>query len=178
MKKSIIKRLGFILTFAIIFSLVVNYLVQFENLLQTELKNTKQTFWEMQQILAANEEESALVEEDFKQICLVRAKAAAYLVQYHPEMLTDQAEMKKVANFLLIDEFHVFNEEGTIYAGMQPQYFGMNFNDGEQMRFFLPMLEDKSLSLCQDITPNTAEAKLMQYAAVWCEDGKILFRWV
>lgn len=40
------------------------------------------------------------------------------------------------------------------------------------MNYFLPMLEDSSLEMCQEITPNTAENKLMQYAAVWREDGK------
>ncbi len=35
------------------------------------------------------------------------------------------------------------------------------------MNFFKPMLEDKSLQLVQDITPNTAEGKLMQYSARW-----------
>lgn len=39
------------------------------------------------------------------------------------------------------------------------------------MEFFIPMLEDRSLKLCQDIKPNTAEGKEMQYAAVWLEDG-------
>ena len=39
------------------------------------------------------------------------------------------------------------------------------------MSFFAPMLQDKTLKLCQDIMPNTAEGKNMQYAAVWTEDG-------
>ena len=40
------------------------------------------------------------------------------------------------------------------------------------MQFFLPMLENYDLQMCQDITPNTAEGKLMRYAAVWREDRK------
>lgn len=57
-------------------------------------------------------------------------------------------------------------------AAHSRKYFGLNFRSGEQMQFFLPMLSDRSLELCQDITPNTAEQKLMQYAAVWREDGE------
>lgn len=172
MKKYIIRRLGLILFLTILFSLCLNYYVQFQAVLKSELTRTQQIFWQMRQILNENEEESALVESDFDQICLVRAKAAAYIVQYHPEMLTDLSEMKKVARYLLVDEIHVFDKEGSIYAGTAPQYYGMNFHSGKQMQFFLPMLEDKTLELCQDITPNTAESKLMQYAAVWCEDGE------
>ena len=33
------------------------------------------------------------------------------------------------------------------------------------------MLEDKSLTMCQDVTPNTSEAKEMMYAITWNEDG-------
>lgn len=36
------------------------------------------------------------------------------------------------------------------------------------------MLEDKSLELVQDITPNTAESKLMQYSAIWSYDEKYI----
>ncbi len=39
------------------------------------------------------------------------------------------------------------------------------------MAFFKPMLNDKDLTLCQDVTPNTAEGKLMMYAMTWNEAG-------
>ncbi|MGN0578713.1 MAG: GGDEF domain-containing protein, partial [Ruminiclostridium sp.] len=38
--------------------------------------------------------------------------------------------------------------------------------------FFKPMLTDKSLSMCQDVTPNTAEARSMMYAITWDSLGK------
>lgn len=36
------------------------------------------------------------------------------------------------------------------------------------------MLEDKTLRMCQEITPNTAEGKQMQYSAVWSANGKFI----
>lgn len=171
MKKNITIRLGFILFLAILFSLVINYLVQFQSALNTRLNDTNQMFWEMRQILSANEAETVLIERDFTQSCLVRAKAAAYIIQHTPEVIPDSEELEKIAQFLSVDELHIFDKEGTIYAGSCPQYFGMNFNSGEQMQFFLPMLNDTTLELCQDITPNAAESKMMTYAAVWCEDA-------
>ena len=42
------------------------------------------------------------------------------------------------------------------------------------MQFFLPMLKDRSLELVQDIEPNTAEGKLMQYSAVWNSTGEFI----
>ena len=59
-----------------------------------------------------------------------------------------------------------------MFSGSVPKYYNYTFESGEQMKFFLPMLKDKSMQLCQEVTPNTAENKLMQYIAVWREDQK------
>ena len=50
----------------------------------------------------------------------------------------------------------------------------MTVYDGEQIGFFKPLLSDKSLRLCQDIAPNTAEGKKIQYAALWSDNGKFI----
>lgn len=39
------------------------------------------------------------------------------------------------------------------------------------MAYFKPMLSDQSLTMCQDVTPNTAEGKEMMYAICWNESG-------
>ena len=41
------------------------------------------------------------------------------------------------------------------------------------MQYFKPMLTDKELTMCQDITPNTAEGKKIMYAITWNEDGTV-----
>ena len=78
---------------------------------------------------------------------------------------------RELADRLNVDEIHCFTPEGVIYGGTHPEYYGYTFDSGEQMRYFLPMLEDTSMKLCQNIADNTAEGKPMQYAAVWEEDG-------
>ena len=40
--------------------------------------------------------------------------------------------------------------------------------------YFKPMLEDKSLEMCQQITPNTVRNRPMQYSAVWSEKGEFI----
>ena len=42
------------------------------------------------------------------------------------------------------------------------------------MAYFKPMLKDKKLTMCQDVTPNTSEAKEMMYAITWNEAGNWL----
>ncbi|MGI6200095.1 MAG: diguanylate cyclase [Christensenellales bacterium] len=166
------KRLSLIIIATLLFSLGLNYFLQIHSVRADMVQDSLERFWQIGQVLDQNEAESEQIQRDFKNNCLIRAKAAAYIVQYRPEIIGDQREMDKIAELLQVDEFHLFDQEGTIYAGSEPKYFGYNFNSGDQMRFFLPMLQDRDLELCQDVTPNTAEQKLMQYAAVWREDGE------
>ena len=70
-----------------------------------------------------------------------------------------------------IDEIHLFDKSGTVYSGTVSKYYGYNFDSGEQIAYFKPMLEDKSLAMCQDVTPNTSEGKKMMYAITWNEAG-------
>ena len=39
------------------------------------------------------------------------------------------------------------------------------------MAYFKPMLDDKNLTMCQDVTPNTSNGKKMMYAITWNDDG-------
>ena len=96
---------------------------------------------------------------------IVRAKAVAYIIDAKPE-----AE-RKIANLMSVDEVHLFDKDGTIYSGSVPKYYGYNFDSGEQIEYFKPMLTDKTLTMCQDVTPNTSEGKEMMYAITWNEAG-------
>lgn len=127
---------------------------------------------QVSQILEDNEEEIDRLTESLEEDYFIRAKAVAYIVQNYPQAMESQEEIEKVAALLQVDELHLFDTEGRIYAGSVPEYFNYTMNSGEQMQFFLPMLDDYSLKLCQGIEPNTAEGKLMQYLAIWREDHK------
>ncbi|MGN0996928.1 MAG: ATP-binding protein [Candidatus Ventricola sp.] len=130
----------------------------------------------VEELLAKNEADEAELAASLKDDYIIRAKAASYIVERNPELETDAGELKKIADFLQVDELHLFDLSGAIYGGTNPEYYGYSFDSGEQMGFFKPMLEDRSLSLCQDVTPNTAEAKPMMYAMVWREDEKGLIQ--
>ena len=71
---------------------------------------------------------------------IVRAKAVAYIIDAKPE-----AE-RKIANLMSVDEVHLFDKDGTIYSGSVPKYYGYNFDSGEQIEYFKPMLTDKTLT--------------------------------
>ena len=109
--------------------------------------------------------------ESLKDDYIVRAKAVSYMIDADPAVEYDVKELQKIAKLMAVDEIHLFDDQGTIYSGSAPKYFGYNFDSGAQMEYFKPMLKDKSLTMCQDVTPNTAEGKKMMYAITWNEDG-------
>lgn len=133
-----------------------------------------ETFTLINNRLEENEKELSVIQKEYTQTCLYNAEVIAGIVDNDPDILNDLEGLRGLALLLEVDEIHIFDTTGRIFTGTHPQYYDYTFDSGEQMRFFKPMLEDKTLSLVQDITPNTAEGKLMQYSAVWCKNGKYI----
>lgn len=125
-------------------------------------------------VLEENQRELEDIQEEYRQNCLHNAETVAYMIQENPEVLNSVDRLKEIAAMVEIDEIHVFDKSGRIFAGTHPEYYNLTLDSGEQISYFKPMLEDKSLKLVQDITPNTAEEKLMQYSAVWSDDEELI----
>ena len=115
-----------------------------------------------------NQEEERLV-ESLKEEYIEKAKTVSYILDNNEEFKDSLLELLIIAGKMGIDEIHLFDSEGTIIGGTVPEYYGISFNDGEQISYFTPMLNDKTLTMCQDVTPNTAEKKSMMYAITWNE---------
>lgn len=101
---------------------------------------------------------------------MIRARAVSYMIDSRPESEQDIGELNKIATLMSVDEIHIFDATGTIYSGTIPKYYGYSFDSGDQIGFFKPMLKDKELTMCQDVTPNTSEGKEMMYAITWNEE--------
>lgn len=115
--------------------------------------------------------EQALI-DSLKEEYIAKAKAVSYIIDQTPQIENDIAELIRIAKLMSIDEIHIFDESGTIYAGTLPPYYGFSFDTGEQIAFFRPMLQNKALSMCQDVTPNTSEGRSMMYAICWSDGGE------
>jgi diguanylate cyclase (GGDEF)-like protein len=122
-------------------------------------------------VLEDNEKNETGLIETLKEDYIIRAQTVSYILTSKPQAEYDVEELNKIAELMRIDEIHLFNADGVIYSGSIPKYYGLGFDDGEQIGYFKPMLSDKSLTMCQDVTPNTAEAKSMMYAIVWNDAG-------
>lgn len=125
-------------------------------------------------VLDKNDQSEEELIESLKDDYIVRAKAVSYIVDAKPQVENDVEELQKIAKLMSVDEIHLFDETGRITSGSVPKYFGYSFDSGTQISYFKPMLTDKSLTMCQDVTPNTSEGKAMMYAITWYEAGTMM----
>lgn len=170
MKRTITIRLCIVIVVSMAAIAVLSLYLQIKSAKEIMYSNAELRINQVVEILEQNDEEIGKLKENLKEDNFIRAKAAAYIVQNHPEVIGDLEEIRKIAALLQVDELHLFDTEGRLFEGSEPKYFNYTFESGEQMKFFLPMLKDQTLQLCQEVMPNTAENKLMQYIAVWRED--------
>lgn len=122
-------------------------------------------------VLNKNDDSENELIKSLKDDYIVRAKAVSYIIDAKPQVEYDVEELQKIADLILVDEIHLFDKNGYIYSGTLPKYYGFSFDSGEQMEYFKPMLKNKNLTMCQDVTPNTAEGKELMYAITWNEAG-------
>lgn len=172
MKKMIVKNLATVIILVMVLSLLLNYCIQFRGCQESMIKESRALFGQVERILQQNQAEMEQATEDYGERCLNNARVVACILEKEPDMVSDVEALKELAEYLGVDEIHFFDETGVLYAGSVPKYFGLTMDSGEQIGYFKQMLTDKSMELTQDISPNTAEEKPMQYSAVWDKSGK------
>lgn len=148
--------------------------IQVVNEQRQAYENATRTFYQIEQMLDSNREEIEEAVAQYSETCLSNAEAIAYIIQKDPSVLDSVEELKNIARLIGVDEIHIFDKTGRIFAGTHPEYFDFTFDSGEQISFFKPLLKDHSLKLVQEIEPNTAEKKMMQYSALWSESGELI----
>ncbi|MGN1350058.1 MAG: GGDEF domain-containing protein [Anaerovoracaceae bacterium] len=159
-----------VVTFAVLLVVFTCLVLHYNNERNAE-KTNEVLLNQLFDVMVKNKADEEALLESLKEEYMIRARTVAYMLDHHPEAEYDVEEQKKIAALMSIDEIHLFDETGTIYSGTCPQYYGYSFDSGEQMSYFKPMLSDRSLSMCQDVEPNTAEGKEMMYAITWNKDG-------
>lgn len=163
----IVCLLIFVIVTAVFLEAAILYTVNNKNVYKT----SKVLLDQVVDIIDKNQKNEDDMIQSLKEDYIVRAKAVSYIIEAKPEAEKNTTELKKIADLMSIDEIHIFNKKGKIYSGSEPKYYGYSFDSGEQMAYFKPMLKNKKLTMCQDVTPNTSEGKKMMYALVWNEAG-------
>ncbi len=174
LKKIISRYMNLVTLILITFLTIIIIFFQVADTHRQAYNDAIMTFQQIEQVLEQNNAELSEISAAYRGTCLYNAEAIAYLIQNNPSVLDNVDELRRIAVFMEVDEIHIFDKTGRIYAGTHPDYYDYTFDSGEQMMFFKPMLTDHSLKLVQDITPNVAEGKLMQYSALWSSDGNFI----
>lgn len=169
MKKQISRSLSIFLAVLFAILLVLSYVMQRSETEFNQRSSALATLSGIQDILVVNEADLSNLTASLQDEYIIKAQMAAYINQNMEQSSVE--DYMELVTLLGVDELHIFNQSGEIYTGSEPKYWGYSFDSGDQMSFFLPLLSDTSLTLCQDITPNTAEEKPMMYIATWEEDG-------
>ncbi len=176
LRTKIVKYLIWITVVMMVLIWAAMLVLQVYSVTERTFSAAEEIFFQIRRILELNKEDLEKVQRIYSETSLANAETVAYIIQNNPEMLesNDVEEIIKVAQLLQIDEIHIFDQDGVIIYGTEPQYYGYSFDSGEQLKFFKPLLEDHSLRLVQDISPNTAEGRMVQYSALWSENGEFI----
>ena len=170
MKKIVLKDL-MVMGASILLTVILVNLVMYRYIVSSNFaERSEMLFSQVELLIETSEHDANIIIEDFDDLCLDRAESAAYIIGLDHSIVNDDERLYKLANILECDELHIFDANGVLYSGTEPLYYGLSFNSGKQMQYFLPMLEDHDLKMCQDIVESTSQNKLMKYSASWVND--------
>ncbi len=81
-----------------------------------------ETFYQIGQVLEKNQAELTEIKSAYRQTCLHNAEAIAYMIEDNPSVLSSVEGLKEIAALMEVDEIHIFDTAGRIYAGTHPEY--------------------------------------------------------
>ena len=151
----------------VFFSLMIASLIQLQIERKRAYTEGHHSLVQIEQIINENQQELNIIQEEYRKTCLLNAKVVSKFVESSPDLLYNIEDLRTLAKHLEIDEIHFIDSTGKIFSGTHPKYYDLTFDSGEQIAYFKPLLIDKNLEMVQDVRPNTAENKMMQYSCLW-----------
>jgi methyl-accepting chemotaxis protein len=97
------------------------------------------------------------------------ARSLASVIERDPGSMETEV-MQSLAEHIGIDEIHVIGEDGILFAGSIPGFFGFDFSTNPQTRPFLDILKNSELELAQDPQIRAVDGILFQYIGVSLKD--------
>lgn len=168
MQKTFIKYAFIILTSAILMILIINVLLSKHTLENQQYNSFQAKIGQIIHMIDNNRLELDLLKRNLDEDYLIRARAAAYVVDQQKDVSMDVSKMQYLAQLLNVDELHVIDENGIIVSASVSEYVGIDMADHEQTRPFLELLdsEDEDAYLIQEPQPNAAAGIIRQYVGV------------
>ncbi len=172
MQKKFTKRLFIFIVLSIISMVAIIFALQTYVCLNTNTKNGISTLEVVDEKLYNNDRAVESLTNALGEASIAKANAFAYMIAANPAIIDDVDECDKIAKLLGVDEVHITDDQGVLWWGNIPGYFGFDFSTGDQTKPFLAILNDASLKMAQEPQPNGAEGKLFQYTSVARLDKK------
>lgn len=97
------------------------------------------------------------------------ARTIAHIID-RSETIPDTLEMQALTQKIGIDEIHIIGNDGVLYAGSVPDFYGFDFATNDQTKPFLQLLGDKTSTLAQDPSYRAVDGVLFQYIGVPLQD--------
>ncbi len=168
MQKTFIKNVFIIVTTAIFLILVINVLLNKHTLENQQYNSFQAKIEQIIHTIDNNRRELELLKRNLDEDYLIRARAAAYVVDKQEEVTMDVSKMQYLAKLLNVDELHVIDENGIIVSASVSEYVGIDMADHKQTRPFLELLEseDDDAYIIQEPQPNAAAGIIRQYVGV------------
>lgn len=172
MKKNLTKRILNACIIALLFIMTVLFIVQ-TYVMKSNAKQMAETrIADVIEKLAENDIDTIELTEQLNSDYIAKADAFAEMIKLDPSIIEDSQRLSEIAALLDVDELHVTDENGVIYWGTVPEYFGFDFNTSDQTKPFIPILDDPSIKIAQEPQPNGASGVLFQYISVARKDSK------
>ena len=81
-------------------------------------------FEQMDKMLEENQKELTRLRQEYAAKCLHNTEAIAYILEKNTGARNDLYELRKIAEFMEVDEIHIIDAAGEIVSGTHPQYYG------------------------------------------------------
>ena len=127
-QKIFTRYISYVVAVALLAILALNWGLQGRNARKQMVQNSALKLGQISQTIDNNEVELRNLKESLSEDYLTRAYAFAYIIEQNPSVLDSQQELERIAELLNVDELHVIDENGILFAGSIPLYFGMDFH--------------------------------------------------
>lgn len=96
---------------------------------------------------------------------LKQARLVAEIIKDDPSYL-EIDNLKKLANYVELDEIYIMNQNGIIEVGTDEKNIGFDFKSSEQTLPFMQIIKDPEFELAQDYQQRGADKELYKYVGV------------
>lgn len=167
MKKRITKRLSIIIFTITLVTMILNYYLQIKTVRLNMERNANIEIDHMVDVIAQSENTRKELEQLNESDAIYRTKSIAFLISQNPQIIFDLQQLQEMMNIFQIDELNIFDASGNLYASSHPEHIGSTLYSNSHFAYFLPMLEDFSLSMVEPTSFDQTRHKRIRYSAVW-----------